>query len=121
MHTLTPAAFRFRVWLLATLFFGTLAFIVFTPPLPQSLRYHQFADQRPFLSIPNAQNVLSNLPFAVFGVMGLAYVCRNRKTHPEGPFVAAWEWWAFLILFAFVTLTGFGSTYYHWQPSNATL
>src|SRR5208282_5618271 len=38
-----------------------------------------------------------------------------------GAFLYGWEWWACLLLFAFVTLTGFGSAYYHWNPSNATL
>lgn len=121
MHTLSPAACRWRLWLLATLFFATVCLLLCTPPLPQSVRYHDFADQRPFLSIPHAQNVLSNLPFAVFGVIGLVVVWRSRRLAPEGPFVGPWEWWAFLIYFAFVVLTGFGSTYYHAQPSNATL
>ena len=36
-------------------------------------------------------------------------------------FAAAWQRWAFLLLFACVAATGFGSAYYHSQPSNATL
>jgi hypothetical protein len=118
---LTPAGYRRRAWLIGGLLAGTLLFLLFTPPLPQSLRYHQFADQRPFWSIPHAQNVLSNLPFVVFGMMGLVYVCRNRRFLPDGLFVAPWEWWSFLICFVSVVLTGFGSMYYHWQPGNDTL
>ena len=32
-------------------------------PVPQDPAYHQFADARPWLGIPNFQNVASNLPW----------------------------------------------------------
>ena len=33
------------------------------PPIPQWLSYHQFADARKILGIPNFWNVVSNVPF----------------------------------------------------------
>jgi hypothetical protein len=40
-------------------------------PIAQSLEYHDFADNRTLLSIPNFYNVISNLPFIIVGFMGI--------------------------------------------------
>ena len=79
--------------------------MVLWPPIPQPQEYHFFADRRPILEIPNFWNVVSNLPFAVVGVLGLRAF---RDT-------------ASRILFAGILLTAFGSGYYHLHPSDATL
>src|SRR5262245_54784736 len=115
---ITPQAVRLRLVLIFAL--GVLAFagLLLVPPLPQPLAYHNFADQRTLLNIPHALNVLSNLPFVIFGVMGLRFLLGAEATRPGGPFLEAWERWGYLVLFAFVTLTGFGSMYYHASPSN---
>jgi hypothetical protein len=47
------------------------------PPIPQPQWYHLFADQRSFLGIPNFNDVVSNLPFAVVGVWGLVFLLRS--------------------------------------------
>jgi len=39
---------------------------------PQSLSYHNFADHRSWLRIPNFGDVVSNVPFAMAGVCGSA-------------------------------------------------
>jgi hypothetical protein len=100
--------------------FGAVAAVLAGPPLPQPLAYHNMADQRSWLGIPNALNVLSNLPFAVVGVMGLAAVFvsdRDRRL----PFNDPWEKWPYAVLFAGVVLTTVGSSYYHLAPDNARL
>jgi hypothetical protein len=81
-------------------------------PIPQDPAYHQFAAGRPLGGIPNFQNVASNLPFLVVGLIGLGRL-RRRTDASE---TAAW-----LFLFLGITLTAFGSAYYHLAPSNATL
>lgn len=92
--------------------------LVFIPRIPQPHRYHIFADQRAWLGIPNFGNVISNLPFAIFGVMGLAFLLRKnsaslfRDSRERIP-------WSFFFLGLF--LTAFGSAYYHWHPDNSTL
>jgi hypothetical protein len=45
--------------------------LVLIPPISQDQDYHQFADQRTLLGIPNFWNVVSNLPFIAVGVSGL--------------------------------------------------
>lgn len=83
-------------------------------PLPQDPSYHLLADTRTLLGvIPRAGDVLTNLAILASGVFGLAL--RNRMT------VAPEERTALNVLIAATILTAFGSTYYHWAPSNATL
>jgi len=101
-----------RVMLLIAVGVGATAVVFSLPPIPQDAAYHQFADRRPMLGLPNALNVLSNFPFVVVGILGLARVARAG---------AGWERLAFLVLFASVALTGVGSAYYHLAPSTATL
>jgi hypothetical protein len=84
---------------------AALAFVLFVPAIAQDETYHSFADQRTLLGIPNFWNVVSNLPFAVVGILGL----RKARTAAER------------VLFAGVLLTAFGSAYYHWFPNDARL
>ncbi|HEV2696802.1 MAG TPA: hypothetical protein VGU90_02345 [Terriglobales bacterium] len=88
------------------------------PPIPQSASYHEFADQRSWLGIPNFLNVISNMPFAAVGILGLAFV---RRTKAEPTFIDPRERWAYIGVFAGLLLTAFGSAYYHWAPNNAHL
>jgi hypothetical protein len=85
------------------------------PLMKQSQAYHQFADRRAFLGVPNAADVLSNLGFVVAGLVGLWWVWRGDR--PLEPVVRA----GLLVFFAGIFLTGFGSAYYHWEPSDARL
>jgi hypothetical protein len=77
--------------------------LMFVPPIPQPQDYHQFADRKTLLGIPNFWNVVSNLPFIVVGAMGLKYF---REDQSAGVF------------FLGVFLTGFSSSYYHWNPND---
>jgi hypothetical protein len=94
------------------------AIIFALPPIPQPLEYHQFADRRAFFSEPNFFDVVSNVPFAIVGISGLAVVFRRRD---DGIFVSPWERRAYAVLFIGVTLTAFGSAYYHLSPDNDRL
>lgn len=59
-----------RYIIIASCIFLVTIFLV-TDPIPQDLAYHQLADHRHWLGMPNFANVLSNLPFAIVGVLGL--------------------------------------------------
>lgn len=80
-------------------------------PIAQVAGYHDLADQRSILGIDHFWNVVSNLPFAVIGVMGLHLLQRRREE-------AATAW---ATLFAGSFLVALGSTWYHLDPSDATL
>ena len=91
------------------------------PRIPQPQAYHNFADQRSFLGIPNFADVVSNAPFAVFGLWGLAFWLRSNSEPNPNHFVDRRERWPYLVIFIGVLLTAFGSAYYHLEPSNARL
>lgn len=95
---------RSRILILAASI-AIIVFLIFAPPLPQSQSYHDFADRRTILGIPNFWDVISNVPFLAVGLMGLA---RFRDE-------------ASRILFFGVFFTAFGSAYYHLAPDNARL
>lgn len=90
--------------------------LALAPRIPQPAEYMRFADERSFLGVPNAQNVLSNLGFLIVGLWGMAGVAARR-----GTFAEPLERLPYLIFFLGVALTCFGSAYFHWSPSHATL
>src|SRR5438874_4435256 len=86
------------------------------PPFPQDPAFHMMADQRTLLRIPNCLNILSNLPFAVVGALGLRTILGREGKDPGLP--DGWERWPYAALFAGTALTTAGSAYYHLDPGN---
>ena len=84
----------------------SLAGLLLLPPIAQDQSYHGFADARAWLGIPNFWNVVSNLPFIAIGAVGLVQFHRDP---------------AIVAMFGGILLTGIGSSYYHWSPSDGTL
>ncbi len=108
-------------WLLpAGLILAVALLFLFVPPIPQDPAYHNFADRRALLGLPNFFNVLSNLPFTVIGVVGVWALSRGGAVPPEA-FADPRERWCYLIFFLGVALTGLGSAYYHLAPDNPRL
>jgi hypothetical protein len=91
---------------LLSLMVVSLLGLLLVPPIPQDQSYHQFADQRILLGMPNFWNVVSNLSFIAIGAAGLWRFHHHSST---------------IILFLGIFLTGFGSSYYHWNPNDSTL
>jgi hypothetical protein len=94
------------MFILVSLMAVSLAALLLLPPISQDQSYHRFADQRTFFGVPNFWNVVSNFPFIVVGAVGLQQFHRNSTT---------------VVIFLGIFLTGFGSSYYHWDPSDRTL
>lgn len=85
-------------------------------PIAQWADYHAFADSRAWLGIPNAANVLSNLPFAAVGAWGLWQLARLRRAGRGARADGAW------LLFCIAVLcTAAGSALYHGSPDNQSL
>lgn len=74
-------------------------------PIAQWPSYHDFADRRALFGLPNAADVLSNLPFLLIGVWGWR---RSTTLH--------WRLFAFAL-----ACTAAGSAVYHQAPDNFTL
>jgi len=109
---------RAGIWL-----FVALAVVVGVAALlirrtPQPLSYHDFADKRSLLGIPNFGDVTSNILFLVAGLWGLVFLCRKSSRER---FLEARERWAYAIVFLGLLFTAFGSAYYHLAPDNARL
>lgn len=88
-------------------------------PVRQDQRYHDFADNREWLGIPNAADTLSSLAFLVVGVAGLVFLWRRRRGSQH--FETASETFAYWTLFAAIAGIGIGSAYYHLAPTDARL
>jgi hypothetical protein len=104
-----------RTTLLSLVTFAIVIGIALLDAIPQDPNYHVFADQRGFGEFPNFLNVMSNLPFLVFGFLGWRAVQHNNSM------VTAETRPAWLIFFFGIALTAFGSSYFHWQPNNESL
>lgn len=85
-------------------------------PIAQFEHYHDFADHRSWMGIPNAGDVLSNLGFAVVGGYGLALVLRTRHNAALDAIRTGYGLFSFALI-----LTAFGSGWYHLVPDNARL
>lgn len=93
-----------------------LALAWFVPPIAQDPAYHQFADTRRLLGIPNFWNVVTNLGFILVGQRGL-----GRLYDGWTPGVLPELRTAYYVLFAGLVMVGLGSAWYHLQPDNASL
>jgi hypothetical protein len=109
---------RASVWPFVTLALavGIAASLVPRTDLPPS--YHDFADQRSWLGIPNFGDVVSNLIFLLAGLCGLAFLFSKSSVDR---FIDVRERWFYLAVFLGLLLTAFGSLYYHLAPDNNRL
>ena len=114
-------ALLFRVRLLLGLCLLMLVVMALLPRIAQDPAYHAFADGRPFLGVPNFLNVASNFPFLVVGALGLGFLARDRRSGGSRAFATPDDRRPYWPFFVGIGLTAFGSAYYHWRPSNATL
>lgn len=110
MTTETTGGWRYT--LLAGLLASSIVLVLSLPAIPQDPAYHDFADKRMLGGIPNALDVLSNLPFLLVGWLGIRFCI----AHDVGPMRTAW-----IVFFVGVAMVSIGSAYYHWSPSNPTL
>jgi hypothetical protein len=100
---------------------SSIVVMALVPRIPQDEAYHHFADQRSVFGIANFLNVVSNLPFLLTGIAGLLFLTRNDSTALSGTFINLFERWPYVVFFFGVTLTCFGSAYYHLSPNTDRL
>ncbi|WP_275099845.1 alkaline phytoceramidase [Sedimenticola hydrogenitrophicus] len=87
--------------------------VAILPAFPQPPAYHDFADQRRGLGVPNLFNVISNLPFLLVAWLGWRVPPRPGDDRPGNL--------PYTLLFLALAATGLGSAYYHLVPDNARL
>lgn len=102
------------------LLLGALALLAlwagFGPSLAQTPHIHDYADQRDWLGLPCALDVLSNLPFALFGLWGLRVLGRVPAAALDGTQRALAA-----LFFTGLVLTSFASGWYHGRADDAGL
>ena len=86
------------------------------PAIPQDQTYHGFADQRSWLGVPNAANVLSNISFALVGAFGAAGLVSHRRQR-YSPAAEVGMWCTALGL----VCVAVGSAWFHFDPTDSTL
>lgn len=96
--------------------FVAVVALVLHGPIAQYADYHNFADHRAWLGIPNAFDVLSNLGFAATGFWGLYRVWPRRN---DPAMVAGWP--GFALFMGSLIFTALGSSFYHLAPDNVRL
>lgn len=87
-------------WLTGAAIVAAAVCVVVLGPIERGEGFHDYADQRRWLGIPHAGDVLSNLAFIVVALRWLRHV--------PGLALA-------------VASIGFGSAIYHWAPNDTTL
>ncbi len=113
-----------KCYFLIGLFIVITAIIFSFPPISQDLEYHNFVDKTPFtmidsFSFPNFGNVISNVPFLLFGIFGLIFL--SKKWQEDSLFICKTEKIMWVVFFTGIFLVGIGSGYYHLYPNNDTL
>ncbi|MBL0011571.1 MAG: alkaline phytoceramidase [Nitrosomonas sp.] len=106
---------RQLLWILLVSVLVAVAAMIL-PPISQPDDYHQFADQRSFLGIPNFNDVISNLAFLLSGGAGLVFLFRVYRTPEQTTFHDLKECLPYGVLFFSVAAAAFGSMIYHWAP-----
>ena len=78
-----------------------------TNKIPFPREYHNFADQRSFLGIPNTMDVISNIAILI-PALYLLQVRKKKSTMSN-------------LLILHLVLLSVASSYYHWNPSDDTI
>jgi len=95
--------------------------LLFIPPIAQPSEYHQFADNRTIIGIPNFLNVISNIFFLAACAYGLKLLFDPRAGRERARFEFNNEMIAYAVFFGASGLTFIGSSWYHLSPDNFTL
>lgn len=103
------------IFILAAACIGIIAAML-VAPIAQDPAYHNFTDTRTLYGIDNFWNVASNIPFALFGVLGL-----YKASQPLPAINMRKLQGAYTLFFTSAILVSFGSSYYHSNPSTDTL
>ena len=121
-HHLAP---REMAWMLC---WGLmLATACLAPSVAQDPAYHHFADQGHWAGIAHPMDVLSNLPFGLFGLLGLGQIAKLKAIQArdglwsgQGTGLASALRCAQVFCVGLI-MTTLGSAYYHLNPQDATL
>jgi len=107
-----PNDYKIKIGILLLITIAGIITAFFIQPIAQDTGYHHFADARSLLSIPNCNNVITNIPFLIIGCIGMFFSVKQ---------IALSLRINIFIFFLGIFFTGIGSAYYHYNPTNDTL
>lgn len=110
MPIMTNKNFFYLILLLSSILVGTLFFV---SPVHQDLAYHHFAEQRFLFNIPHWGDFLTNIAFAITGLLLLRF-----KNNLE-VYAGQKKLFYCFVLSCFALCLGSG--YYHYNPDNESL
>lgn len=108
-----PKTTRLELNLIATCL-ALVLLALLGPAIAQPADHHHFADQRTLWGIPCAWDVVSNLPFAFLGFIGLGWL-------GAAPALGRTQRACAALFFGGLVVTAACSAWYHWQPQDAGL
>ncbi|MEJ2766394.1 hypothetical protein VV869_20775 [Photobacterium sp. MCCC 1A19761] len=112
---MTPWSRSARILFLWGIVIVLAGLLVYFAPITQSRNFYQYADQRPWLGIPNFVNVITNLPFLWVGVLGLARLRQSPSQAKPTTFPSGSR--TLYIAFYLGLITAFfASGFYHLTP-----
>jgi hypothetical protein len=100
-----------REKLLLAFILSLITIATISSPISELHGYLNFADQREALGLPRAMDVVSNLPFAGAGLIGL-YLVLQRPSEAQPKHLKAFA----TIFFVGLIVTSIGSAWFHLQP-----
>ena len=109
-------SFKYKIALLLSITCAGIISVFCMKTIAQNNVYHQFSDSQELFSIPNFWNVVSNIPFLIFGAMGILFVLKQFLIETKTTLFLS-----NLFFFIGIFLTGIGSAYYHLHPTTQTL
>ncbi|MBC7772170.1 MAG: hypothetical protein H7210_06735 [Pyrinomonadaceae bacterium] len=124
--TLVFPRFDWRAGLIIAIVLIAAITMLAVPRFAQPEAFHNFADTRAWLGVPNFLDVITNAPFAIAGALGLVNLWRRVRRDRASIVTASIPLMAIdrvclAGVFIGVGLTSIGSAYYHLAPGNERL
>lgn len=119
-HLVMQRTEKFKAVLLITTALILLVLVLSQSPITQPADYYQYADTRAAFGVANFANVITNLPFALIGFLGVRLLSQISRQHVDRviePEVSP----AYFLFFQGLIAAALGSAYYHLSPAPFSL
>ncbi|VVH50563.1 hypothetical protein BPUTSESOX_1189 [uncultured Gammaproteobacteria bacterium] len=106
---------KLTIKLILLISFVIIVIMFLQDPMPQSVKYHSFVDDRGIFGVVNFYNVISNFPFLLVGIYAIMLLKNNRLNISDN------IKYMYYTMFFGVIMVFFGSSYFHLDVRHETL